>query len=257
MEVKFTYRVDRLLAGLFNQGLRPCKGVGKMKKTSLVLGIFVAVFVVSPVVGQQLYIGGTGGINRADMSILGDGVEQTVNPRNLWSAGGVLGIQFNNHIALQLRPLYINKGGTLDQNSPSPDIGFQMSFFELDLSLKAAFGKQFRPYIVAGPSIGFPVTAEAGVEVTGNTLKADIKNILKSIEYSLGIGGGIELSLWKGFLFLEGRYQFGLNNLNKGGLVEFKLNGTVVATQTVGADDEYKNRGIQIMAGYAFSLDKD
>jgi hypothetical protein len=228
-----------------------------MKQLPFLFSIFVVLSLIIPATGQDIYLGVTGGMNIADMKITGDGKEQKVDPMNLFGIGGIFGARFNKNFSLQLRPLYIQKGGTLDQDLPSPDIDFRLSFLELDLSLKAAVGNQLRPYILAGPSIGFLMTAEAEAEVSGNTLKADIKNVSKSIEYRLGIGCGIELSLWKGFLFLEGRYQFGLNNLNKGGLVEFKLNGTVVATQTVGADDEYKNRGIQIMAGYAFYLDKN
>lgn len=227
-----------------------------MKQFTFLLVIISLGSLINPVKAQEFYCGLTGGMNMADMKIIGDGEEQDVNPLNLLGIGGIFGIRFDNHFSLQLRPLYLQKGGILDQDLPSPDMDFRMSFFELDLSLKAALGNQIRPYVLAGPTLGFLLTAEVETEAAGNVMKADLKDVSQKIEYGLSIGAGIEFSLWKGFLFVEGRYVFGLNNLNKGGPVEFKLNDLVVDTAVVDEEDTYKNRGIQIMAGFAFSLTK-
>jgi len=228
-----------------------------MKRFTFLLVIITLGCLINPVIGQEFYFGVTGGMNLADMKIIGDGEEQTVNPRNLYGIGGILGLQFNKSLSVQLRPLYLKKGGTLDQEQPSLEVDFTMSYLEFDISLKVATGNQFRPYVLAGPSIGFLMTSEAEFEDYGYTLKADLMDISKKIEYGFGIGAGIDYSLRKGFLFLEGRYTFGMNNLNKGGTVEFILDGTVVDTEELDKEDEYKNRGFQIMAGYAFSLGKN
>ena len=225
-----------------------------MKKLPFLLSMIVVLSLVIPGTGQEFYIGATGGMNIAEMKITGDGEEQEETPLNRLGIGGVFGFRFDDNFSLQLRPLYLQKGGTLDQDSPSPDIDFRTSFIELDLSLKAATGNTIRPYILAGPSIGFLMTSELEFDLAGNKVKGDITDISKKTEYSLGIGAGVEYSFWNGFLFVEGRYLHGLNNLNKGGVVELKVNGLVAGTQEIANDDEYKNRGFQIMAGFALPL---
>lgn len=227
-----------------------------MKQLPFLLSMIVVLSLVIPATGQEIYIGVTGGMNIADMKITGDGKEQKVDPLNLFGIGGIFGVRFNKNFSLQLRPLYLQKGGTLDQDLPSPDIDFRLLFLELDLSLKAAVGNQLRPYILAGPSIGFLMTAELEFDLAGNIVKADIMDILQKMEYGLGIGAGVEYSIWNGFLFIEGRYTFGLNNLNKGGTVEFKVNGSLAGIEEINKDDEYKNRGFQIMAGFSLPLRK-
>ena len=206
--------------------------------------------------GQEVYFGTTGGLNIANMKIIGDGEDQDVSAMNRLGIGGLLGVRFGRHLSLQLRPLYLQKGGTMVQPPPSVDIDFLLSFVELDLTLKAATGKRVRPYVLAGPTLGFLSTAEVEAEVGGDILKADVKDISKKVEYSLCIGAGVEVPLWLGFLFVEGRYSFGLNNLSKGGTVVLMVDGYVADMEEIDEDDEYKNRGFQIMAGYAISLKK-
>jgi opacity protein-like surface antigen len=227
-----------------------------MKRFMFPLSMMISLCLFVPVFGQEAYFGLTGGMNIADMKMTGDGVEQDVDRRNLMGAGGVFGVRFGDHFSLQLRPLYLQKGGTLDQAYPSPDIDFNLSFLQFDVSVKAAVGNRIRPYIMAGPSLGFLLTAEVETEVAGTVLKADVMDVSKKTEYGLGIGAGVELALWKGFLFVEGRYAIGLNNLSKGGTVELKVDGVVADTEEIGPDDQYKNRGFEIMAGYSFPLSK-
>ena len=79
-------------------------------------------------------------------------------------------------------------------------------------------------------------------------------DISEKVEFGLGIGAGVEFDLGNGMLFIEGRYTFSLNNLNKGGTVELKYDGTVIDTEELSPDDEFMNRGFQIMAGYSLPL---
>ena len=225
-----------------------------MKRFPFVLGMIAVLSVAIPAIGQEMYIGASGGMNIADMKITGDGEDQNVNSVNLFGIGGILGLRFNDHFSLQLRPLYIQKGGQLAQDQPSPNIDFRLSYIDLDLSLKAAIGDQVRPYILAGPSIGFLMSAELEFDAAGNLVTGDIMDISQKTEYSLGIGAGVEYSVWNGFLFIEGRYVFGLNNLNKGGTVELKVNGSIAGIEEISKDDVYKNRGFQIMAGFVLPL---
>jgi hypothetical protein len=227
-----------------------------MKQLAFLLCIFIVLILVFPLSGQDIYLGVTGGMNIADMKIIGDGEEQTVEALNLFGIGGFFGSTLHNNFSLQLRTLYIQKGGTINQELPSPDIDIRMSLFELDLSLKATMGNQFRPYIVVGPSIGFLLKAETEFDSDGNAVIGDLMDILNKMEFGLGIGAGIEYSMGKGFLFLEGRYGFGFNNLNNGGNLELRVNGNLADIQEISKDDEYKNKGFQIMTGFVLPLNK-
>ena len=228
-----------------------------MKRWIILLSTLIVFFNLAGMArGQEVYFGTTGGLNIADMKITGDGEDQDVNAMNRLGIGGLLGVRFGRHLSLQLRPFYMQKGGTMIQPPPSVDIDFHLSFVELDLTLKAATGNRIRPYVLAGPTLGFLSTAEVEVDAGGNVLKADVKHISKNVEYGLCVGAGVEVPLWLGFLFLEGRYSFGLNNLSKGGTVVFMVDGYVADMEEIDEDDTYKNRGFQFMAGYAISLKK-
>jgi opacity protein-like surface antigen len=225
-----------------------------MKRLLFLVAMIVVLSLAIPAVGQEYYLGVTGGMNMAKMKITGDGETQNVDALNNLAIGGIFGVKFKDNMSLQLRPLYLQKGGTLTQDAPSPDIDFNMSYLEIDISLKITTGDQLRPYIIAGPSLGFLLSAEIEFDSEGNKITGDIMDISKSTEFSLGVGAGLEYSLGSAFVFLEGRYLFGLNNLNKGGTVEFEYQGMVVGSENISADDEFKNRGFQIMAGLVFPL---
>jgi hypothetical protein len=228
-----------------------------MKRWTILLSTLVVLFNLAGMAqGQAVYFGTTGGMNIADMKIIGDGEDQDVNSLNRLGIGGLLGVRFGRHLSLQLRPLYMQKGGTMVQPPPSVDIDFLLSFLELDLTLKAVTGKRIRPYVLAGPTLGFLSTAEVEADAGGESLRADVKHISKKVEYGLCVGAGVEVPLWLGFLFVEGRYSLGLNNLSKGGTVVLMVDGYVAEIEEIDEDDEYKNRGFQIMAGYAISLKK-
>jgi opacity protein-like surface antigen len=225
-----------------------------MKCSSFLVCMILSLSLAIPVMGQDYYLGVTGGMNIAKMKITGDGDEQNVDALNRYGVGGIIGYKFKENMALQLRPLYLQKGGTLIQDDDSPNVDFLMSFIELDLSLKVTFGEQLRPYIIGGPSIGFLMSSEVELDVEGNKITGEVTDISKKTEFSLGIGAGLEYVLGNGVVFLEGRYLHGLNNLNKGGPIDLKYNGMVIETENISPEDEYKNRGWQIMAGFLFPI---
>ena len=151
----------------------------KMNKKQFTFIVLISIFMIIPTNGQDFFYGITGGMNIADMKILGDGEEQTVDPLNLWGFGGIFGVKMNENISFQLRPMYLQKGGTLIQDDESPIIDFNMSFLEIDLSVRASAGDQVKPYLLAGPSIGFLLNAESEFDFLGDTYTADVMDISK------------------------------------------------------------------------------
>ena len=66
-----------------------------------------------------------------------------------------------------------------------------------------------------------------------------VKDDIKSTDMGVSFGGGVGIAMGSaGILSLEGRYTMGLTSISEG------------------TDEDAKNKGISIMAGYAFPLGK-
>ncbi len=224
-----------------------------MKRFIYLLVALIALFVVLPTYAQQYYAGVVGGVNIAGMDLNDNGLDREISTRYLVGLGGVFGVSLSKNVSLQLEPMYLQKGGILEQYAPSPDLFIKSSFLEVPLFLKITFGENIRPYILAGPTVGFLLNSEIKGEVSGLTFKADLNNILKRIDFGIGLGAGVSFPLGKGSVFLEGRYTFGLSNINKGGTVEFE-SGSIAITDEVEEQDELSTKGFQIMVGFTFPI---
>ena len=97
--------------------------------------------------------------------------------------------------------------------------------------LKFAFGSgDTKPYVMAGPTVGWLLSAEVDGE--------DIKDDVKSIDFGIAFGGGVSLPMGNNTVFVEGRYSLGLTDIN----------------DDPTDDTKFKTKGIQIMAGITFPL---
>jgi hypothetical protein len=120
--------------------------------------------------------------------------------------------------------------------------------------LKAEFGNIVRPYLMAGPTIGYLLSADTEVEYSGLTFKGDLKEVTEKIDFGLGFGAGLRYPISTVSIFVEGRYILGLLNMQKGGAFEISA-GPIVEEITWDKDvDAYKNRGTQIMGGMTLTL---
>lgn len=227
-----------------------------MKRIITQIAWFLFIFASTQIRAQKVDFGMIGGINFADMYIKGGGEEQDVASRQLFGMGVILNIHMSRYLSLQANPMYLQKGGTMMQDDPAPDVRIQTSFLELPLFIRANFGKTIRPYVLAGPSFGFLLTSKAEVEIEGNVLEADVKEITKKLAIGLSMGTGIEFPLWIGSVSLQGLYTFDLINLNKAGTFNFMVDDQIVIQEQTEKEDIFKNRGIQIMIGYTVPLSK-
>jgi len=226
-----------------------------MKHLTFLLITIVVSCLTLPSRAQTYYLGVIGGWNSADLTVKDtQGEKQEVNGRNVFGAGGVLGIGINQFVFVELQPMYLQKGGTVLQNAPNPDIEMKSTYLEIPLFLKAvAFRKGFQPYIMGGATFGFLLTSDLEAEVGGFKFKADAKDITKNFELGLGVGAGIRFPVGSANLFLESRYIFGMGNLNEGGTLEFKYEDIVVEEE-FDKENEFSNKGLQVMAGITFPL---
>ncbi len=106
--------------------------------------------------------------------------------------------------------------------------------------LKYAFGTgDTKPYIMAGPTIGFNLSAKQKITLGSDSDEEDIKDDISSTDFGLGFGGGVNFHTGNNSIFVEVRYNIGLTNIND---------------DSDDPDTEIKTKGIKIFAGIIFPL---
>jgi hypothetical protein len=224
-----------------------------MKLSHIFLLLMMVTVLAGSAIAQDISLGLVGGLNFADMDVTGDGIEQKVSHRTVWGAGCILGVSLGEYLSIQMEPKYIRKGGMLMMVGSVVEYTADVSAIEMPLFLKAGYGTTIRPYVFAGPTIGYLLTADVEAELSGLAVKADWMPVSNKIEYGIIVGAGVSVPVWRGSLSVDGRYHFGLNNLNKGGTLEFKA-GPIVMPEDISPDDEFSTKGFRIMIGYTLPL---
>ena len=205
---------------------------------------------------QVPYVGVVGGANFADLNI--EFVDKSITnydieSRTLFGVGGVFGIAVNRYLSVQIEPMYLQKGG-LFTRPPNPEMTIQSNQIELPLLVKAGIGETIRPYVIGGLFVSFVLDASIELEMAGRSWEGDLTQILKSTEYGAVFGAGISLPVWKGSIFVEGRYVLGLSNLNEGGNVNLTSGDLVLAGPQTDPGDSIETKCMQVMVGFQLPL---
>ncbi len=198
-----------------------------MKKMSVLVVALFTLITVLPA-NAQVNLGVIGGLNLANLSVdPDDGVD--LSNRTAFGIGGVLSFGMGESLALQLEPMYLQKGSTL--KAFGEELKIEAAYIEVPAMIKFSFGSgDTKPYVMAGPTVGWVLSFEADGE--------DVKDDIKSIDFGLAFGGGVSLPMGNNTIFVEGRYSLGLSDIN----------------DDSSDDTEIKTKGIQIMAGITFPL---
>ena len=222
--------------------------------TCFLVTILAVSFAQSPV--AKLQVGPIGGLyfTSADVEIAKEGAD--VSTSTGFGIGGIFDWSLNQTFSLRLEPMYLQKdlGKTELDIQPGVEWELKSSYLELPVFIKAEFGNDIRPYIMAGPSFGLLLSSEVIVEVGGITFKGDSKNATENIDVSVAFGGGINYPMDRFSIFLEGRYSYGLTNNIKGGKVELSGGNVTQNIDWIKKTDKIIYRGFQIMAGVTFPL---
>jgi opacity protein-like surface antigen len=199
----------------------------------MVVIVLLALFIAIPAEAQH-HIGFTGGLNLAKISVEPEDPDTDIANLVAFGVGGVLDLRLAENVALHLQPLYLQKGAK--DGSAGSDAKIKLAYLEVPALVKIAFGTSTaKPYIMAGPSLGFLLSAKS----TDEGESADIKEFFKDIDFGLAFGAGVSFPAGNNAIFVEGRYGLGLSNIAK--LEE-------------GEEGSIKTRGIQFMAGVTFPL---
>jgi opacity protein-like surface antigen len=219
-----------------------------MKNLRIMLVTVLAMFLSIPALAQNR-IGFIGGVNLANVDFKSDDPDaDEVDFSNLLGigAGGILELALSENVALRFEPKYLQKGAKDEESSQGVNVEskIKLAYVEVPALLKYTIGtSSTRPYLLAGPSLGFVLSAKATLEASGGGVNIDeeddIKDVVKSTDFGLNFGGGVSFPAGNNVIFLEGLYNLGLSNVND---------------DPDDPDTEVKNKGIHIMAGVTMPL---
>jgi hypothetical protein len=217
--------------------------------------VIAVTFSMIPVFAQTFYAGVLGGVNFADSKI--DFHEAGIsNPvvkhLTCFGGGAVVGVRMMDGLSLELQPMFQTYGGVYSMDSEQ-DMTMRVKILELPLFLKAGLGKKVRPHLTAGPILSVRLDSEVEGTFSGLTFKGDMNGILKKSVFGLGFAAGVDVSAWKGWFVLEGRYSFTLGNLNKGGWTTLRSNDLSIDMDT-NPSHTFRMNNIQFILGYVLPL---
>jgi hypothetical protein len=152
-----------------------------------------------------------------------------------FAVGGLVNIPLSPMVSLQPELLYVTKGA--DVEFFGEDVGYiALNYLEVPVLLRVdvPVAGSVAPFIVAGPALGFVVSAKA-VDNDGDT--ENIKDDVEALDLGFILGGGLGIPLSSGGLLeIEARYEHGLSNID----------------DDPNADVELKNRAFFILGAYRF-----
>jgi len=178
-----------------------------MKKIGLILAILLLVSGAYAQTGKFL-----GGINFSNYHSTN---ETTSQKFGYW---GGIGFEWGTRLFIgEIDLLYFQKGATVDVNGL--DVDFTLSELLLPAMIKIKFFPQTSPYIFGGGEVGYVLSYKSS-----NAAGQAGPDVVKSLDYGLIFGGGVELWFGGTGIFIEGRYHYGMAPMGEGTGFDFKTN---------------------------------
>lgn len=208
-----------------------------MKMLSIVIAfVFLS---MSHKATSQVDLGIIGGINSSSLQIEPSG-DFDVEGRTTFGVGLFLNLQANDFIGLQVTPMFLQKGANAKIDFDFIDYTeYKADYLEIPILARLNFDAgMLKPYLLAGPSLGFQLNS---TYIDGDGKEVDITDETKNLDFSLVLGGGLEIELENISLFGQLTYNHGLSNIdNSDGILDFT--------------DEIYTRSIGIYAGLSIPL---
>jgi hypothetical protein len=154
---------------------------------------------------QGMEIGVKGGLSLAEFSGGDNAFDDAEGSRKGLVAGAFLAFPLGGPLSLQPEALFAQKGSAYDFSDL--DTTVKLDYVEVPLLLKARFGVGIRPYVFAGPYVGFRLEATADSDAGEDGLsQSDLEEQTKGTDFGLVGGAGVEV----GVFLVEARYARGL-----------------------------------------------
>ena len=210
---------------------------------------------------SKFSIGILGGMNLAKMNLPNQNSDdQDISSLLVYGGGLILDIRISENIFTRIEPTYLQKGSTIEEGTDAvnqPEGKIKLSSIELPILIQYTFGSRIKPYLVAGPYIGYNLKSEIEFEMTGLKFKGDMKEVTETFDFGLTFGGGVQAPISFGIFFLEGRYSYGLLNQMKSGTTTLISNVLEFDLTSDKEEDKYTNRGFQLLAGITIPINNN
>jgi hypothetical protein len=187
---------------------------------------FFIVLAVSPCASAEVHIGVQAGANfaRLDVAPPDDWLEMSTHSYAV--PGAVLDLPLGEHLSLRLEPTLLRTGS---ESRYSPDLPFELadaaesirlSYMELPMLLRVSSRRRWaRPYLVAGPELGYLLRARVHTTTRDRSVSKNSKDSFKKLDFALALGGGLVVPAGGPSVFVEARGSLGLWGIvQRGGL---------------------------------------
>jgi len=173
-----------------------------------------------------------------------DGTTDVYDFMTSFAGGGFVRFGFGR-LGIQPEILSVTKGAEIDGGGTGgEDASYKIEYVEVPvlLHLPLTYGASFAPYVMGGPAFGFDIGCEeslGGTETDCDDVTDGFLSERKSIDIGLSAGGGLAFAMGPGAVLVEGRYTWGLTNINDSAVPD---------------PIDVKNRSILLLAGYSIPL---
>ena len=236
-----------------------------MKKTTyliltfLMCGVLQAYSQTQQKQTEKISLGVIGGVNFADMYFPNsqDEDDQRITALPGFGVGAILDIRLSKNIFARIEPMYLQKGGEIEEGKDvvnQPEGQIRSSSIEIPLLIQYTFGNKFQPYLIAGPTFAYNLKSEIEFDMTGLNFKGDLKDVTATFDLGITFGGGLQVPVGFGKIFLEGRYSYGLINQRESGTITVSSNGFQFDMDSDKEEDKYTNRGFQLLLGITLPI---
>ncbi len=141
-------------------------------------------------------------------------------------AGGFLGYQVNEVFSVEPQVLYSQKGTEVEGtgSNSAREGSVRLDYIEVPFLLKFWFpvsNSQMRPFLFAGPVVGFEVNCTLEGEILSVTGPTDCEKTslvnTKSTDIGGTVGGGVEFGAGGQLVRVDARYTHGFTDINDSG----------------------------------------
>lgn len=186
-----------------------------MRRFSFAVIIAAAAIALSAPAADAQTIGFKLGASMSNLSI--DGTTGDTDWNTGFVGGGFIRFGFGR-LGIQPEILSVTKGAEFDAEGGDESIKIEYVAIPILLHLPLTYGSSFAPYIIAGPEFAFDIGCEfsaggADIDCDDDSFP-DGPFTRKSIDIGLSAGGGFAFAMGPGALLLEGRYTWGLTDIN-------------------------------------------
>lgn len=202
-------------------------------KAGFIFSLIAFVFLVADA-NAQWHVGGLLDVNRSTASVDPAPDDRDYSSRTAFGIGAVVDYDINDQFGVHTGLMLQGKGNVIEDEDFDEEVTWKTSYVEVPVLLRYTMrGEQLRPFLAAGPSLGFLRSAK----FEADSFEEDDEEA-KSLDLGLAVAGGVKMPYGRTTLFGELRYVHGLIN--------------VVDT----GDDDFSvmNRGLQLLVGVTFPI---